>query len=118
MGRAPTGGDPARRRCPGRGTEGTHLPNPLPPGVITERARRLRALGRAKNLAFRQRFAGNEVEVLVLETRDKATGLLSGLTSDYLEVLFPGDDRLMRRYLATRVIEITPDRTFGMLVGP
>ena len=103
---------------PRRGTEGTHLPNPLPPGVITERARRLRALGRAKNLAFRQRFAGNEVEVLVLETRDKATGLLSGLTSDYLEVLFPGDDRLMRRYLATRVIEITPDRTFGMLVGP
>jgi threonylcarbamoyladenosine tRNA methylthiotransferase MtaB len=102
---------------PRRGTEAVHLPNPVRPDVITERARRLRALARAKNLAFRQRFVGQDVEALVLETRDKATGLLSGLTGNYLEVLFPGDDTLMRRYLAVRVTEINTDRTFGALVG-
>jgi len=99
-----------------RGTEAAHRLNPVPPGLIRARAKRLRTLAQAKNLAFRQRFVGKAVEVLVLETRDKATGLLSGLTDNYVEVLFSGGDDLMRRYLAVGVTDAAPDRTLGELV--
>ncbi len=99
-----------------RGTEAAHLPNPISPTVIAARGKRLRALARAKNLAFRQRCVGQAIDVLILETRDKPTGLLIGLTDNYIEVLFAGADDLMRRSLTVRVAEVTPDRTLGELV--
>ena len=99
-----------------RGTEAAHRLNPVPPSLIRARAKRLRTLAQAKNLAFRQRFVGKAVEVLVLETRDKATGLLSGLTDNYVEVLVSGGDDLMRRYLAVRMTDAAPDRTMGEIV--
>jgi len=42
--------------------------------------------------------------VLVLETRDRATGGLVGLTGNYVEIVFEGPDALMRRVARVRVI--------------
>ena len=39
----------------------------------------------------------------MLETRDRATGDLVGLTGNYVEVTFPGPDALMRRLARVRV---------------
>src|SRR5262249_8283269 len=65
--------------------------------TIAHRAARLRAVGAAKALAFRQALVGRTEDVLVLETRDRATGGLVGLTGNYVEVVFEGPDALMRR---------------------
>jgi len=96
------------------GTEASGLDGHLATSVITERGRRLRALGRAKNLAFRRGLVGRTEDVLVLETRDRATGRLVGLTGNYVEVMFEGADDLMGRMARVRVTEATPAGTEGV----
>src|SRR4029453_11043458 len=73
-----------------RGTEAARRPDHVPAASIRERAGRLRRLGRDKSLAFCRGLAGSRREALVLEARDQPSGLLVGLTSNYVEGLFEG----------------------------
>jgi len=99
-----------------RGTEAARRPGHVPAAVIRERSQRLRRLGREKSHAFRSALVGSAREVLVLEARDHQTGLLSGLTSNYVEVLFPGPDGLGRRMATVEIAEVRDERTHGRLV--
>jgi threonylcarbamoyladenosine tRNA methylthiotransferase MtaB len=99
-----------------RGTEAARRPGHVPAAVIRERSRRLRRLGREKSHAFRRALLGTRREVLVLDARDRRTGLRSGLTSNYVEVLFPGPDDLGRRMATIEIAEVRGDRTHGRLV--
>jgi len=101
-----------------KGTEAARLPDRVPSRVIRERSRRLRALGRAKSLAFRGRMVGRSREVLVLAERDRHTGRLAGLTSNYVEVGFDGPDELARRFARVTVTEVDEERTLATLEGP
>jgi hypothetical protein len=47
--------------------------------------------------------------VLVLQTRDRVTGDLTGLTGNFVEVTFPGPDRLIRRLARVRVLAADAD---------
>src|SRR5262249_57049796 len=96
-------------------TEAARLPERVPPATIRDRSRRLRALGRAKSLAFRHEMIGLRRDVLVLTARDRRTGLLSGLTSNYVEVLFDGPDELARRFARVTITSADPDHTFASL---
>ena len=98
-----------------RGTEATTLDRHLTPSLITERGRRLRALGRAKNLAFRRSLLGRVEDVLVLETRDRPSGRLVGLTGNYVEVHFDGTDDLMGTMARARLTSATAAGTVGEL---
>ena len=98
------------------GTEAARRPGHVPAAVIRERSQRLRRLGREKSHAFRSALVGSAREVLVLEARDHQTGLLSGLTSNYVEVLFPGPDGLGRRMATVEIAEVRGERTHGRLV--
>jgi threonylcarbamoyladenosine tRNA methylthiotransferase MtaB len=98
-----------------RGTEATGLDGHLVASVITERGRRLRALGRAKHLAFRRGLVGRVEDVLVLETRDRSSGRLVGLTGNYLEIQFQGRDDLMGRMARVRLTTAMPAETVGEL---
>ncbi len=100
-----------------KGTEATRLPDPVPSRVINERSRDLRSLGHAKNLEFRRKFLGRALELLVLESRDKTTGLLTGLSRNYIEVLFDGPDTPMVEFAHVTVTDVQPGRTFGKLVS-
>jgi threonylcarbamoyladenosine tRNA methylthiotransferase MtaB len=95
------------------GTEASGLDGHLAASVITERARRLRALGRDKNLAFRRELVGRGEDVLVLETRDRASGRLVGLTGNYVEVGFEGPDSLMGTITRVRLTAATAEATEG-----
>jgi threonylcarbamoyladenosine tRNA methylthiotransferase MtaB len=99
-----------------KGTEAARRPGHVPAAVIRERSQRLRRLAREKSHAFRRALVGTRREVLVLEARDHRTGLLSGLTSNYVEVLFPGPDTLGRRMATVEITEVRGDRTHGRLV--
>jgi len=85
------------------GTEAAGRPGRVERATIARRAARLRALGAAKSAAFRRAMVGRTDDVLVLETRDRATGGLVGLTGNYVEVVFDGPDALMRRVARVRV---------------
>jgi threonylcarbamoyladenosine tRNA methylthiotransferase MtaB len=98
-----------------RGTEAARRPDHVAPAVIRERSRRLRRLGSEKSGAFRRGLVGARREALVLEARDRQTGLLSGLTSNYVEVLFAGPDRLGRQIVPIEITEVRGERAYGRL---
>jgi threonylcarbamoyladenosine tRNA methylthiotransferase MtaB len=85
------------------GTEAVARGGKVDGATIAERAARLRALGAAKAQAFRRALVGRTEDVLVLETRDRVTGGLVGLTGSYVEVVFDGTDAEIRRVARVRV---------------
>jgi len=101
-----------------KGTEAARFSGRVGPAAIGARSATLRALGREKSLAFRRRMAGRTHEALVLEAPDRATGLLSGITANYVEVLFEGPDTLARRFVPVTITECRPEGTFGRLEDP
>ncbi len=86
-----------------RGTEATTRSQHVDRATVARRAARLRALGAAKAAAFRRRLLGRAEDVIVLETRDRPSGALVGLTGHYVEVAFDGPDALMRQVARVRV---------------
>jgi threonylcarbamoyladenosine tRNA methylthiotransferase MtaB len=98
------------------GTEAARLGGHVPARTVTERSRRLRALGRAKSLAFRSRLLGTVREVLVLGARDRAQGRLGGLTDNYVAVTFDGPGAPAGRMARVRVTGVHPTTTEGALV--
>jgi threonylcarbamoyladenosine tRNA methylthiotransferase MtaB len=100
---------------PRPGTEAARHPAPVAPAVVAERARRLRETAAAHNRRFRRTLVGRSEDVLVLETRDRASGELVGLTGNYVEVIFPGPDDLRRRMARVRVTVAEASRTRGLL---
>jgi len=98
-----------------KGTEAARRPDHVPAVAIRERSRRLRQLGAEKSLAFRRGLVGGRREAVVLEARDRRTGLLAGLTDNYVEVLFEGPDTLGRRVVPLTITEARADRTHAEL---
>jgi threonylcarbamoyladenosine tRNA methylthiotransferase MtaB len=97
------------------GTEAALMDGHADERVIRRRSRRLRDLGRRKNRAFREGLVGTAQELLVLETRD-ATDHLVGLTGNYVEVAFAGDDALKRSRQMVRIMAVHGDATLGEML--
>jgi threonylcarbamoyladenosine tRNA methylthiotransferase MtaB len=98
-----------------KGTEAAARPDRVEPATAARRAAALRALGETKSAAFRRSLAGRHEDVLVLETRDRRSGGLVGLTGHYAEVVFDGPDALMRRLARVRVTEASGAALRGRL---
>jgi threonylcarbamoyladenosine tRNA methylthiotransferase MtaB len=86
-----------------KGTEAAASAGHVEGATIARRAARLRALGAARAGAFRRSLVGRVEDVLVLETRDRVSGGLVGLTGNYVEVVFDGPDALTRRVARVRL---------------
>jgi threonylcarbamoyladenosine tRNA methylthiotransferase MtaB len=87
------------------GTEAAQLPDRIPARTIAARSAILRTRSAARARAFRERLVGTTTDVLVLETRDRSSGHLVGLTGNYVEVVFEGPDALMRGFARVRVTD-------------
>jgi threonylcarbamoyladenosine tRNA methylthiotransferase MtaB len=92
-----------------RGTEAAAWTERVPASTVAARAGRLRDVAKARGLAFRRRLVGSVEDVLVLQTRDRVTGDLTGLTGNFVEVTFPGPARLIRRLARVRVLAADAD---------
>jgi len=97
-----------------KGTEAARLGGRVPSQAIRARSKALRTLGHEKNLAFRRAMIGQACEVVVLAERDHGTGLRSGLTANYVEVVFESPEPLARRFARVRVTGADGDHTFGV----
>ncbi|MCU0605401.1 MAG: tRNA (N(6)-L-threonylcarbamoyladenosine(37)-C(2))-methylthiotransferase MtaB [Desulfobacterales bacterium] len=97
------------------GTAAWSFGDRVPAERIRQRCRRLRQLGGAKRLAFHRRFVGRRVRVLAEGRRDPRTGLLKGVSSNYLPVLFEGGDDCIHRLVAVRISGADADRLHGQL---
>jgi threonylcarbamoyladenosine tRNA methylthiotransferase MtaB len=63
----------------------------------------MRELGARKKNGFCSRFVGRNVDVLVEEKTDKATGLHRGFSRNYLPVAVAGESALPNRELEVRI---------------
>jgi threonylcarbamoyladenosine tRNA methylthiotransferase MtaB len=86
-----------------RGTEAARLAGRVPSLVVAERARILRQVAAAHGRRFRAAMVGQSEDALVLETLDPASGALTALTGNFVEVAFAGPDGLRRRLARVRV---------------
>lgn len=84
------------RFSPRPGTAAFKLESKIPSKEISARAEVMKNLRNELMLKFHKNMIGKDVEVLI-EPRDKKTGRLEGLTSDYVRVFTSGaDDRIGR----------------------
>lgn len=97
------------------GTEAVRLGGHVDTATVAARSRVLRALAQAKSAAFRRGLVGTTQDVVVLETRDRSSGGLVGLTGNYVEVVFGGPDSLMRGLARVRITAADGPRTLGAL---
>jgi threonylcarbamoyladenosine tRNA methylthiotransferase MtaB len=97
-----------------KGTEAAKMGDRVAASVIRERSARLRGLGAEKSIAFRRRLVGRAVEVVVLEGRREG-GMLTGLTSNFVEVTFLGPEELGRHFATVRLTEADGSGARGVL---
>ena len=84
------------------GTDAAGSPGQVSRTVRAERSRALRALVDRKAQAFRRRFIGQTLEVVVLD-REGAAGQLEGLSDNNLRIWFAGDPKLRGSVARVRV---------------
>lgn len=102
---------------PRKGTDAAKLENHIDPKTKEERCAQLRMLGLSKSRAFKETFLGREMRVLVEHRRDRETGLLTGLTDNYIRVLIDGPDKLMNRLVRVRLEELKDQNMFGIALS-
>ena len=98
---------------PRKGTPAYGFADQIPHDIVKTRCDMLRTLGRAKRKSFYQRHIGKAVDILIEGTRDKATGHLKGLTSNYIPVLVEGQDSLRNTIAKAGIIRFHSE--FAML---
>jgi len=100
---------------PRPGTAAARFSDRVPPDLIRRRARALRREGMRKRIAFYTRFLAREREVLVETKRDRKTGMLKGVSRNYIPVLFEGPDSLQTRLVQVEIRALRGKEMFGIL---
>ena len=66
----------------------------------------MRELGNLIKMKFYKKMIDRKVEVLIEDKRDKPTGCLKGITSNYIPVFVNGKDNLKNTLTNVRIEEI------------
>ena len=99
------------------GTTAAKLNRHLVPGIIKERARRLRTLGQRKRVEFARRFVGRKARVLVEHTPAQNGSWLTGYTRNYQRAEFLGPRELGNREVNVRIVGCRGEKLLGQLVA-
>ncbi len=100
------------------GVAASKMPGQVAPAAIQERAAILRGLGQEKRILFYESFLDRELEILAETSRDRETGLLKGVSRNYVPVLFEGGDSWKRRLVRVKVSSVKGRRVFGEIPEP
>ena len=100
------------------GTPAAEMPDQVDYETKIARNHILRDLSQAKRAAFAKEHVGRELEVVV-ETRNAATpaGHMTGVSDNYLQVQFPGDENLVGELVTVAITASTEDGVWGALTG-
>lgn len=101
---------------PRPGTPAAEFPNKVSPKVVKQRCERMRALGNAKRNDFYNQFIGQQLEILIETTRHRPTGLLKGLSSNYIPILIDADDKQKNKLVAVNVQKQIGANLLGVMV--
>ena len=71
----------------------------------------LRELGRQKKVAFYSQMINKNLDILIENSRDKSSGRLKGLTSNYIKVLIDGPDQLKNTIQTVKIMKMVDDNS-------
>jgi threonylcarbamoyladenosine tRNA methylthiotransferase MtaB len=102
---------------PRPGTPAAEMKDKVPEPIKKERSVSLRMLGMKKNLLFRKAHQGSELNVVVEDKLDRATGLLTGLTDNYIRVMIYGAKTGdIGKKINVRINEVKEKGNFGSIL--
>lgn len=103
------------RYSPRPDTPAESMPDQVPDAVKAERMQRLQQVCKAAARRYATRFIGRTERVLV-ETRSKLSGLMTGTSDHYLQVEFAASPSLIGRLVQVRITDLAADGLLGELV--
>jgi tRNA A37 methylthiotransferase MiaB len=86
----------------------------VPDPVKAERMQRLQHISKAAAQRYASRRLGT-VERVLVESRSKLSGLMTGTSDRYLQVEFAAPNSLVGQLVPVRLIDLTPDGVLGEL---
>jgi threonylcarbamoyladenosine tRNA methylthiotransferase MtaB len=102
---------------PRPGTPAAEMKVQVPEQIKKERSVSLRILGMKKNLLFRKAHQGSELDVIVEDKFDRDTGLLTGLTDNYIRVMIYGaKTEDIGKKINIRIKEVKEQGNFGLIL--
>jgi threonylcarbamoyladenosine tRNA methylthiotransferase MtaB len=103
---------------PRPGTPAAEMIGQVPETVKKERNEKLRELGNRKNLDFRKKFLGLELEVVLEGKADAVRGCLNGLTDNYIRVTITASSPdYAGRKVKVRIIDVSVNLTRGEVIN-
>jgi threonylcarbamoyladenosine tRNA methylthiotransferase MtaB len=101
---------------PRPGTPAAEMKDQVPEIIKKERNAALRSLGMKKSLLFRKMHLGSELNVVVEDKVDTDTGLLTGLTDNYIRVkIYGAKTGDIGKKINIRISEVKEHDNFGSL---
>lgn len=101
---------------PRPGTAASEMTGHLSETVKKERNEILRRIGQEKNLTFRQKHCDTELSVVVEDKIDDTTGLMSGLTDNYIRVhITDAKQKHIGEKINVRIMEVNSGRTIARI---
>ncbi|MBI5182201.1 MAG: tRNA (N(6)-L-threonylcarbamoyladenosine(37)-C(2))-methylthiotransferase MtaB [Nitrospirae bacterium] len=97
-----------------RGTEAFDFKEQVSEPVKKERSRRLIEIGKSKSMLFKKGYINKTVNVLIESEKDKKTGMLKGLTENYMKV-FVKDEKKDLKNKMVPVIIVEGDMCDGLI---
>lgn len=101
---------------PRPGTPAAGYPDKVPPHVVKHRCKRMRALGNSKRIDFYNQFIGQKLEILIETTRHRSTGLLKGLSSNYIPILIDANDDYKNKLVVVRAQKRIDANVMGIIL--
>ncbi len=99
------------------GTPAAEMKDQVPEILKKDRSAALRNLGMKKNLLFRKAHQGSELDVIVEDKVDRDTGLLTGLTDNYIRVMIYGAKKGdIGKKIKVTINEVKEQVNFGLIL--
>jgi threonylcarbamoyladenosine tRNA methylthiotransferase MtaB len=99
------------------GTHAAEMKEQVPESVKKERNVSLRTLGMKKNLFFRKLHLGSGLKVVVEDKVDPASGLLTGLSDNYIRVMIYGAKKEdIGEKINIRLKEVNEQKNYGIIL--
>lgn len=99
-----------------KGTPASEMPNQINEKIKKQRNYILKGLAEIKNLEFRKKMINRDFEIIVENSRDKKTGLLKGVTDNFITVLTEGHDELKNSVIKVKITCVDKNKTCGGII--
>jgi len=83
--------------------------------VKKKRSAKLRELGERMTEEYRDKFIGKGLDVMIEEERDHRTGLLTGLTDNYLKVMVDAEDSYQGELVPVKLVDTEENYLIGSI---